>query len=274
MNLPEQISRPSAHHDSWPPLPRVGQQSKRESRLSSASSTNASASRRQWDRAQRPRHAPHPQIMSSRNRLVRPLPIAAETLDSGWRLSQSHTLPSISRVVPQSCPPLRLRHESTPFGLSSAQQCRIAPATPSPPRQESWRRGHGQSILFERRFCLLHHDVFRVSAVTMSGDIRAGIDFIALLKFGDAGTHYFDNPGNVPARNKWQGKGNVILHVACSDFPVDGIHRSSMDSYQQFTRTGRRAGGIFEPEHFRPAIVVDSHSFHVFHFAISLGKTL
>src|SRR2546426_1066472 len=125
MNLPEQIRRPSDPHDSWPPLPRVGQQSKRESRLSSASSTNASASRRQWDRAQRPRHAPHPQIVSSRNRLVRPLPIAAETLDSGWRLSQSHTLPSISRVVPQSCPPLRLRHESTPFGLSSAQKLLI-----------------------------------------------------------------------------------------------------------------------------------------------------
>src|SRR5947208_12328424 len=152
MNLPEQISKPSAHHDSRPRLPRVGQQSKRESRLSLGSSTNASACRRRWDRAQRPRHAPHPQIVSSRNRLVRPLPIAAETLDSAWMLSQSRTLPSTSRVVRQSCPPLQLRHESTPFGLSSAQQCRIAPATRSPPRQESWRPPRGQSSLVSAPF--------------------------------------------------------------------------------------------------------------------------
>src|SRR5436853_7938714 len=65
----------------------------------------------------------------------------------GWMLSQSRTLPSTSRVVPQSPPRLRLRHESILFGLSSAQQFRIAPATRSPPRQESWRRGHGQSTL-------------------------------------------------------------------------------------------------------------------------------
>src|SRR5213594_3895146 len=83
-------------------------------------------------------------------------------------------------------------------------------------------------LWFERRFCFLRYHVLRVSAVTMSGDIRAGIDFIALLKFGDTGTHCLDNPGNVPARNKWQRKRNVILHVACSDFPVDGIHRSSI----------------------------------------------
>src|SRR5438105_13350769 len=129
MNLPEQISMLTAHRVSQPRLPRVGQQSKRESRLSLESSTNASACRRRLDRAQRPRHAPHPQIVPSRDRLVRPLPIAAETLDSRWMLSQSRTLPSTSRVVPQSRPRLRLRHESILFGLSSAQQCRIPRAT-------------------------------------------------------------------------------------------------------------------------------------------------
>src|SRR5437879_3989061 len=71
-------------------------------------------------------------------------------------------------------------------------------------------------LWFERRFCFLRYHVLRVSTVTMSGDIRAGIDFIALLKFGDTGTHCLDNTGNVPARNKWQRKRNVILHVACS----------------------------------------------------------
>jgi hypothetical protein len=51
----------------------------------------------------------------------------------------------------------------------------------------------------------------------VSGDIRAGIDFIALLKFRDTGTHGLDNTGNVPARNEWQRERNVILHVTCSD---------------------------------------------------------
>src|SRR5438093_6587963 len=78
-------------------------------------------------------------------------------------------------------------------------------------------------LWFERRFRFLRYHVLRVSTVTMSGDIRAGIYFIALLKFGDTGTHCLDNTGNVPARNKWQRKRNVILHVACSDFPVDGF---------------------------------------------------
>src|SRR5712691_12812439 len=82
-------------------------------------------------------------------------------------------------------------------------------------------------LWFERRFCFLRYHVLRVSTVTMSGDIRAGIGFIALLKFGDTGAHCLDNTRNVPARNKWQRKRNVILHVACSGFPVDGIHRSS-----------------------------------------------
>src|SRR2546429_4922548 len=152
MSLPAQISMLTAPRVSQPRLPRVGKKWKRESRLSLESSTNASACRRRWDRAQRPHHAPHPQIVSSRNRLVRPLPIAAETLDSGWMLSQSRTLPSTSRVVPQSCPPLRLRHESILFDLPSAQQCRITPATRSPPRQESWRRGQGQSPSAVRPF--------------------------------------------------------------------------------------------------------------------------
>src|SRR5439155_22170569 len=75
----------------------------------------------------------------------------------------------------------------------------------------------------------------------------------------------------VPARNKWQREGYVILHVACSDSPVDGIHRGSMDSYEQFTGTGRWARGILETKHFRPAVVGDAYGFHVLHFAISLG---
>src|SRR5947208_8564994 len=58
-------------------------------------------------------------------------------------------------------------------------------------------------LWFKRRFRFLRYHVLRVSTVTMSGDIRAGIDFIALLKFGDTGTHCLDNTGNVPARNKW-----------------------------------------------------------------------
>src|SRR6266851_6977046 len=98
------------------------------------------------------------------------------------------------------------------------------------------------------------------------------MDFITLLKFRDTGTHCLDNTGNVPARNEWQGEGNVILHVACSNFPVDRIHRSSMDSYEQFAGTGSRARCIFEPELFWPAVAVDSHCFHVFHFAHLLGK--
>jgi len=80
------------------------------------SSTNASACHRRWDRTQRPRRVRHPQIVSSRSQPLRPLPIAAEMLDSGWRLSQSHGLPSTSRVERQSCPRLPLRHESTPSG--------------------------------------------------------------------------------------------------------------------------------------------------------------
>src|SRR5205823_6414668 len=147
MKLPEQIRKPSEPHDFWPLLPRVGQQSKRESRPSLESSTNAAACRRRWDRAQRPRRARHPQIVSSRNQSVHPPPIAAETLDSGWRLSQSHALPSTSRVEQQSCPRLPLRHESTASGLLSIQQRRITPAKPSPRRQESWLRARGQSTL-------------------------------------------------------------------------------------------------------------------------------
>jgi hypothetical protein len=47
-----------------------------------------------------------------------------------------------------------------------------------------------------------------------------------------------------------------------------------MDSYQQFTGARCRARCIFEPEHFRPAVVVDSHCFHVFHFAHLLGQDI
>src|SRR5216683_963937 len=147
MNLPEQIKRPSAHHAFWLLLPRVGRQSKRESRLSLESSTNASACHRRWDRTQRPRRALHPQIVTSHNQSVRPLPVAAEMPDSGWTLSRSHTLPSISRVGPRSPPRLRLRRESAPCGLLSIQQHRTTPAKPSPHLQESWLRARGQSTL-------------------------------------------------------------------------------------------------------------------------------
>src|SRR5205814_8604659 len=64
-----------------------------------------------------------------------------------------------------------------------------------------------------------------------------------------------ENPGNVPARNKWQRKGNVILHVACSDFPVDGIHRSSMDSLSTIHRNRASGGG-----HLRTGALPARHS--------------
>ncbi len=45
-----------------------------------------------------------------------------------------------------------------------------------------------------------------------------------------------------------------------------------MDFYQQFTGARCRARCIFEVEHFRAAVVVDLHCFHVFHFAHLLNK--
>src|SRR2546427_12408244 len=57
-------------------------------------------------------------------------------------------------------------------------------------------------------------------------------------------------------------------------FPYTTLFRSgSIDSYQQFTRGWCRTRCVFEAEHFRSAVVVDLHCFHVFHFAYLLNRT-
>jgi hypothetical protein len=68
--------------------------------------------------------------------------------------------------------------------------------------------------------------------------------------------------------------GDVILHVTRPDLPVNRIYGSNMYSQEQFARARCRARYIFEPEHFRPAIVMNSYAFIFAILRCSLGKSV
>src|SRR5437899_2325337 len=84
-----------------------------------------------------------------------------------------------------------------------------------PCRQSHYRNGSGVDMVnrlwLERRFCFLDNDVLCISAFAAAGDIRASVNLITVLEFGDAGTHCFDNTRNIPTRNERQGNRKDIL---------------------------------------------------------------
>jgi hypothetical protein len=66
------------------------------------------------------------------------------------------------------------------------------------PRRQSHHRDGSRAdmvnrLWLERCFRFLSYDVFRISAFAAVGDIRACINLIAFLEFGDTGTHCFDD---------------------------------------------------------------------------------
>src|SRR2546422_5040507 len=75
-------------------------------------------------------------------------------------------------------------------------------------------RPHPTSLFF------FFNDTATTEIYTLSLHDALPIYFIALLKFGDAGTHCLDNTGNVPARNKWRSEEHTSelqsrLHLVC-----------------------------------------------------------
>jgi len=113
----------------------------------------------------------------------------------------------------------------------------------------------------ERNLGFAHDCVFGISAIARR--VGQTVNFVALLKSGHTRADLFHNTRQVPPRNKREFVWQEVLQVTFTNFPIGRVHPGRVNSDENVGRRGdfwtRR---LFILQDFRPAVLVDSNSFH------------
>ena len=114
-----------------------------------------------------------------------------------------------------------------------------------------------QGLRFERERLDRYREILSVGPF---GDLTK--DSLPALKGGHSGTNVFDHSGHLDARSIGKRHRPELFHQALTDFPVDRVHASRVDTNKHFARLWLWARLLFQLELFRSTIAMDLNRLH------------